>query len=304
MTLGGLLLLVACKGTEEKKETVKIADSGPKPVEIVTTNMNFILPDSISSGWQTFEYKNQSKETHFFLMEKYPPGKSIEDAATEVGPAFQQGMNLIIEGKMEEAMAEFGKLPEWFQQVEFKGGSGLVSPGNTSKTTIKLEPGYYLIECYVKMADGTFHGSMGMVEEVIVTSDTIAVPEFDVTARVSISSTAGITINDSLDVGKQTVLVSFEDQIVHEHFVGHDVNLVRVADGADLDELDAWLNWAAPAGLSDPAPEGFTFLGGVNDMGAGQMGYFHTDLSPGNYLLVAEVPNARAKNMMVEFTIK
>jgi hypothetical protein len=47
----------------------------------------------------------------------------------------------------------------------------------------------------------------------------------------------------------------------------------------------------------------FTFLGGVNDMPAGSIGYFTPTLEIGNYALIAEVPNASSKNMLKTFVV-
>src|SRR5680860_1002883 len=64
-----------------------------------------------------------------------------------------------------------------------------------------------------------------------------------------------------------------------------------------------WMNWADSKGLISPAPEGITFLGGVNDMPAGSIGYFQVNLEPGNYALISEVPNTISKNMLKTFKI-
>ena len=63
------------------------------------------------------------------------------------------------------------------------------------------------------------------------------------------------------------------------------------------------MNWADPKGLITPSPEGFTFLGGVNDMPAGNTGYFEVNLKPGNYAFISEVPNALSKNMLKTFVV-
>lgn len=272
-------------------------------IKIVTTSMEFQTVDTIKSGWHTFRYVNKSHETHFFLLDKYPKGKTMKDGEHEVAPVFQKGMDLINEGMSEEGYAEFNKLPEWFFGVVFSGGSGLISPGEVAETTLKIEPGYYVIECYVKMANGMFHSTMGMVKELIVTEDSVdnipPIPD----VKISISSTEGITFNNPVAAGKQTFSVHFKDQIVHENFVGHDIHLVKLDDHADIDLLEKWMNWADPKGLITPSPEGVTFLGGVNDMPAGSTGYFSAELLPGKYAFISEVPSTRSKNMLKLFEI-
>ena len=75
-------------------------------------------------------------------------------------------------------------------------------------------------------------------------------------------------------------------------------------EGSDISVLEKWINWAEPNGLISPSPKGFTFLGGVNDMPQGSTGYFKAKLIPGDYVLIAEVPNSKSKNMLKTFTIK
>jgi hypothetical protein len=297
------LVTMSCK-SDNTKDTNKIE----KPIKdnvivIVTENMDFQMPDSITSGWNTFRYKNQSPQTHFFLVDKYPEGKTSEDAEKLVAPVFDSAMKLINEGKIEEGYAEFANLPEWFSEVKFIGGSGLLSPGQVGETTLNLNPGKYIIECYVKMSNGIFHTSMGMTKDIVVSEKNSENKALEADIKVSISSTDGIVFNDSINKGKHTFSVYYKDQIVHENFVGHDVNLVKLDNNVDLKVLENWMNWADPKGLIEPAPSGFTFLGGVNDMPEGYIGYFTVMLEPGNYALISEVPNTTSKNMLKTFVI-
>jgi len=291
---------VSDKKTDQKEENLV---KNEKVIEIITQNMEFLVADEIPSGWNTFQYTNKSTQVHFFLIDKYPEGKTIEDAEKIVAPIFQDGMDLINQGKTEEGFAAFGKLPEWFGEVVFMGGSGLVSPGQTCETTLKLEPGYYILECYVKMANGQFHSNMGMVKELIVTEEISDISPPSATLKINISSTEGMVYSDPPAKGINTFSVFYKDQIVHENFVGHDVNLVKLEDNADINDLEKWVNWADPKGLITPSPEGIIFLGGVNDMPGGSTGYFTATLDPGNYALISEVPNASGKNLLKRFTI-
>jgi hypothetical protein len=297
------ILNIACESKKVKES--KDADLIQKDpvITIVTNNMDFQCPDTIPSGWNTFLYDNRSNETHFFLFDQYPEGKTILDTEKEILPVFQKGMNLITEGNSEDGFAAFNMLPEWFFNVVFVGGSGLVSPRSSTLTTIKLDPGYYVLECYVKMPDGTFHGTMGMAKEIIVSVENSGLQPPLAQVKIDISSTEGIVFTDSISSGKQVFSVHFKDQITHENFVGHDVNLVKYDESANLEVLESWLNWADPRGLISPAPDGFVFLGGVNDMPTGSTGYFEAELDPGNYAFVSEVPGSIKKNLFKTFVI-
>jgi hypothetical protein len=298
-----LIIIQSCGPDKKSQQIEQVEDEKENVIEIISENMDFQMPDTIPSGWNTFLYKNLSPQTHFFSIEKYPEGKTLEDVMTLVMPYFDSGMELINEGKSEEGFAEFGKLPEWFSEVKILGGSGLVSPGHIGETMIKLEPGNYFIECYVKMSNGVFHSSMGMFKKFVVSDTVSGSTELESDINIVISSTEGIVFNDSISSGKHTFSVFFKDQIVHENFAGHDVNLAKMDENASIEELENWMNWVDPKGLIDPTPTGITFLGGVNNMPAGNKGYFTVDLQPGNYALISEVPNALSKNMLKTFVV-
>ncbi|RPD96624.1 hypothetical protein EGM88_09685 [Aureibaculum marinum] len=302
MILSIFLVTASCK-KEIQQKTVKIEKHGDTAIEIITENMDFQMPDTIFSGWNTFRYKNLSSQTHFFLVDKYPEGKTSKDIEKLIAPVFESAMNLITQGKIEEGYAEFSKFPKWFNEVVFVGGSGLLSPNQVGETTFHLQPGNYIIECYVKMPNGMFHTSMGMTKDIVVLKTNSGNEELKQDVSISISSTDGIVFNDSISPGKHIFSVTFKDQIVHENFVGHDINLVKLEENANLEELENWMNWANPEGLIEPAPNGVTFMGGVNDMPQGNTGYFTATLEPGNYAFISEVPMAKKKNMFKTFLV-
>ena len=297
------LSIQSCKSDKKSTQGETVAEAKENVIEIITENMDFQMPDTIPSGWNTFRYQNRSPQTHFFLVDKYPEGKTSEDAENLVAPVFDSAMKLIMEGKTEEGYAEFAKLPEWFSEVVFVGGSGLLSPDQVAETTINLKPGKYIIECYVKMSNGVFHTSMGMTKDIVVKPADSGNKELIADADINISSTDGIVFNDSISSGKHIFSVFYKDQIVHENFVGHDINLVKLDENANLEELENWMNWADPKGLIEPAPDGITFMGGVNDMQEGNIGFFTANLKPGKYALVSEVTNALSKNMLKTFVV-
>lgn len=272
-------------------------------VEVVSTGMNFNLPKQIPSGWTTFRYKNESPDVHFFVLEKMPDGKNIEDTRKEVVPVFQTAMDYITAGNSEQGFAEFSNLPSWFFDVEFTGGPGLISPAHTAQTTVHLEPGIYLLECYVKMPNGQFHTAMGMLEEIEVIPEQNPRAEPTPDCSIKISSTEGIKYKDLVLPGNYTFAVEFKDQMPHENFVGQDVHLVRLTEEANLEELNSWMNWAAPASFTTPAPKGVQFLGGTQEMPAGRTSYFTATLRPGNYAFIAEVPDPMSKNMLKTFRV-
>jgi hypothetical protein len=299
-----LALFVSCK--TDKKEKVDYSKKEEKKdnvIEVVTNVMDFVTVDTIPSGWNTFKYINKSTEPHFILFDDYPDGKTLDTVKAIIMPPFDKGMALIMQGDMDAAIAAFGGLPTWFPEVKFVGGTGLISPGLTATSTVKLEPGLHIMECYVKMTGGVFHASMGMAKEVYVLEEDSGnqPPKADIS--ITISSIEGIAYEQSITKGKHIFSVYYEDQSVYEHFLGHDVNLVKLDDSADLDKLEYWMSWMNPEGLMNPIPQGVTFLGGVNNGLPGSTHYFEADLDSGNYAFISEVPNASKKGMLKTFTV-
>lgn len=274
--------------------------------EVVARGLEFSAPDRIPSGWVTFRFRNESPMTHFAVVEKLPEGIGVAEQQEQVAPVFQEGMNLLIQGDEDAAMKKFGELPEWFGKVAFLGGPGLTGPGQTSETVVHLEPGSYMLECYVKTA-GTFHsynpqpGAWGMVHGFTVTDEASGAPEPAATVTVTLSGERGIEVAGDVAAGERTVAVHFEDQRAHENFVGHDLHLVRLADDTDLDQLAAWMDWRRPHGLETPAPA--MFLGGTQEMPAGSTAYVKVRFEPGRYAWIAEVPDAASHNLLQTFTV-
>ncbi|MBR9856035.1 MAG: hypothetical protein GYB37_15945 [Algicola sp.] len=205
--------------SEEENTTSPKSIAEPGMVTVKTIGMDFIVKDTLNPGWNTFVYNNESTEAHFILMDLYPEGKNAENTKNEVLPPFEEGMKLIMDGDMENAVAAFGKLPAWFPEVIYMGGTGLISPKHTAKSTIFLKPGLYIMECYVKMADGTWHTSHGMYKEIIVTGKNTDLNPPKATVNIDISSDAGIVVADSVPKGKQRFKVTFKDQTFYEHFL-------------------------------------------------------------------------------------
>ena len=275
-------------------------------VDVIARGLTLMAPDEIPSGWTTFRFSNESPMIHFVLVERVPDGQGIESQQAQVAPVFQDGLDLLGAGEVDAALERFGDLPAWFGEIVFLGGPGLTSPGRTSQATVYLEPGTYLLECYVKTG-GIFHSYnpdpsiYGMVHEFTVTDETSEAVEPSATIQIEISPAGGIVVEGELVPGEHTVAVHFVDQTVHENFVGHDIHLVRVAGDLDLGELERWMDWTQAMGLQSPAPA--EFLGGTNEMPAGTTSYFTVVLEPGNYAWVSEVPGSAEKGMLKPFSV-
>lgn len=275
-------------------------------VEIDLTGHELEVPDEIPSGWVTFRLHNRTDQTHFGLIDLLPEGITVEDSESDVVPVFQEAMDLINAGEADAGFAHFENLPAWYADVVMMGGPGLVAPGEIAETTVKLEPGTYALECYVKDSAGVFHTTHGMITGFTVTDEASGASEPEADIEVTLSSEDGFTIDGDFRPGRQTVAVHFEDQTLHGNQLGHDVHIAELASGrpdgqeaADPEEIAAWMSWIT--GLETPAPA--RFLGGTHEMPEGSVAYLNVTLEPGRYVLVAEVDDPASKNMLRTFDV-
>ncbi len=299
--------------------------SSPNVVEIIAKHegADYIFElsaDEIPSGWTTFRLINESHSTHFAYIAGVPQGAidgAVEDEEElldywiqHVTNPFQFFMDTLIPDKelnYDNLPTKYADsfFPYWFEQALPNGGPGFVGGMRSTETTVYLEEGEYIVECYVKNAVGDFHSYLNMIELLTVTDEESGAVEPAYTSEVTVSSN-GIEFDRHISAGEHTFKVTFEDQIVYDHLLGHDVHLIRMDKGTSVAEVGKWMNWMAPDGLVSSSSASLgpaTFLGGVQTMTAGSHGYFHVELEPGRYAWVSEIPDPHSNQMLEVFNI-
>lgn len=278
------LALGACRADRDTAGGAPAAGA-PGEVSVVGREYAFDAPDTLPSGWTTIAFANQGTEPHFLMLTELPDGRTAADYLRDVGGAFDSGWAALQAGASKaDAGATIGRfLPAWYANARVMGGPGLVSPGNSVRTTLRLEPGTYVMECYVKTADGRFHTGLGMLHQLIVTDSEngAAPPDGDLALTVANTRLDG---PDTVTAGAHIVAVHFAEQ--PEVGLGNDVHVAQVASAEGLDSLLPWMDWMNVDGLRTPAP--VPFFGGTHEMPAGNTAYFTLDLAPGRYAWVPE----------------
>lgn len=267
--------------------------------------------DTVPAGWTTLALDNRTSHVHFAYLSKVPQVAIDEAAAAnqdlldyyfeQVAEPFQGYMDLLA-GKEPRYPVVF---PEWFLDgsVVPSGGVGLTAAESSSAATVDLAPGKYVMECYVKDATNTFHGLMGMVALITVTSQESDASAPRATADLSIGSD-GFDFPNSVRPGRHTIAVDFDTQQVYANLVGHDAHLIRLEDGTTVQDVNDWMNWMDPTGLVADGNEPSTFIGGVETVfPAGTTEYAHVTLTPGDYAWVAEVPDPMSEGLLQTFTV-
>lgn len=276
--------------------------SGAVPtVDLVVTDFAIHGPEEIGSGWTNFRLTNEGQQTHFVIFYRMPEGKTIEDQKREVVPAFEEVMHALRSGEIEQAqIGEFlgERVPDWAFTVQYRGGPGLLAPGRTTETAIHLdEPGTYLMECYVKMPDGTFHTTMGMLKEIQVSAENTGASEPEADFEVILSNN-GIEPAGPLSAGSHVIRVNFTED-PPEAFMPYDVHLARLEENTDMQALVDWMDWSNVGGMRAPAP--VEFLGGAENTPAGYSAYIKAELQPGRYVWISEI---NAEQMHHEFMVE
>lgn len=287
-------------------ESTPAPEAKPYVVEIRAVGKTFEGPSEIPSGWTTFRFVNASPMIHFAMIDVPPEGITVQEMSETVMIPFQEAMDAMNAGDEEAVKAAFAKFPKWIGDLGRHGGPGLLSPGRTGQTTVFMEPGHYIMECYVK-SDGVFHttppgpGQLGMVHDLTVSEAKNNAPEPKANATLIIRNTGYELVAGSLKPGPNTIRVDFDEQQALPSFVGNDVHLMRAASADSTALADAWMDWRDRFGLQDPSP--VPFLGGVDDMPAGSHAYFTVDLEPGDYAFIAEIPSPQASGFVLPFTV-
>jgi len=186
------------------------------------------------------------------------------------------------------------------------GGPNAAGPGQTIDATVTLEPGNYVLECWVPSPGSMLsHMAQGMIRALTVTA-----PARVAQAAASTSSAAeptpdvhlelfdyGFRFSKPLVAGKHTI------HVMNIGTQDHEAAIVKLAPGKTMNEFDAW----AQSGMKGPSPAEPT--PGLAGLGKGRTATFTTDLTPGRYGIVCWIPDVKdgkpheMHGMVQEFTV-
>lgn len=277
----GLLFLSTKAQTAKAQEAsggeVSGAPDETHYVEITIQDFAFVAPSSVPSGWVTFQVTNEGEETHHLAIDRFPESKTYEDLRTEVIEPLDSLDRLVRKGVIdptERRVAATQLYPDWLREMEPFGGIGRLDPGQSAKTTLKLKPGEYVMNCFVDSSNGHAHKLLGMAKPFAVDGTTevsaspISLSEPDVMITTSGSE---INIDGAFRSGKQTVGVHVEETGAGTSYSSADLaRLGPEKEPKDVAEYDG-----------SPAP--VEFLGGPRNIPAGQTAYLILDLKPARY---------------------
>ncbi|MBX7458675.1 hypothetical protein K3152_10505 [Qipengyuania sp. 1NDH17] len=293
--------LAGCSPEEARTET-----PGTNILELEVQGLAFVGPDTVKSGWTTIRVVNKGGMTHHALVYRLPDGITAQMVDEQVVVPIQKSLTAAIAGDTQKAAEIAATMPAWVGDLTWLGGPGMMSDGVTGEATMYLEPGNYIVECYVK-TNGVQHnynpepGELGMVFPLTVLAEDGGMAEPDANVTLTLSNN-GYEITDGAFVaGENSVRAVFAEQRLYNDFVGHDAHVFRIAEDTDIDAAASWPDFFPVDGQQTPAPA--SFVGGIHDMPQGATGYFKLTLEPGDYGITAEIPDARQSGFFKRFGV-
>lgn len=252
------------------------APEAPQVVVVHAKDFAYTAPKTIKSGATTFRLVNDGKELHHLSVIRLQKGKTMADFV-----AF-----------MKKPGPPFG----WFTEV---GGPNPALPGGSVDATLTLEPGNYVVACFIpSVGESAPHLMKGMINALTVTTDKSpgVSPPADVTVR---TSDYAFALSTPITKGHHVIAVQNDASQAHE------VVLVQLAPGKTIADVAKWVD----VDLMKGAPPGKP-IGGMAGIAKGQTASFPADFAPGNYGFICFAPDAKdgkphsVHGMMSQFAVK
>ena len=281
--IASLAVLAACAGGEQAGDAT--ADSAapataaaalPPEITIVATDFAYEAPDTVSGGMVTLKLVNNGKTLHHVQLLRLLDGKSFTDLT--------EGLKHMTPGSPP---------PPWIEDVV---GPNSPEPGATSSLVRDLTPGNYAIICFIDTPDHVPHVAKGMIKALTVvapTGEVVAAPTSDVTVQMT---DYDWTLSAPLTAGKHMIRLENLAQQSHEMFIA------KLDSGKTKEDFLKW-------GMTFAGPPPAKAMGGTSGQKKGDVAFVPVDLTPGNYLFVCFLPDAKdgkphlAHGMIKEFTI-
>jgi len=250
-------------------------------VTIHAKEFSFTAPSTIPAGQVTLRLVN-GQQLHHVQVLQLTQGKTMAD--------------------LEAAMKSKGPPPAWLVSV---GGPNAAVPGATIEATLTLDPGNYVIACFIPSpgADATPHAMKGMIKPLTVSAEkgvTQAGAEVEATPTPDIHlelKDYGFVFSKPVTAGKHTI------HVMNDGPQEHEAVLFRLAPGKHISDVDAYVE----GGMQGPPPG--KPIAGMAALGKGRTGIFTDDFTPGTYGLTCFVPAPDGKvhadhGMTLEFEVK
>ena len=237
--LAAFLALSAC-GSDDA------ADPAAPVPRIEAREYSYVLPRTVEGGVTSIEFANTGKQVHEFALGRLAPGATLAQLRRDLTDGDDQGPG-------EDVARDVGGVP-------------VLSPGRRVTVTRKLEPGTYVVLCYIPGPDGKPHIEHGMIGSFEVAGDSEQAPPKPDAVIVAGDKSFEVP---RLNAGRQTIELRNAAREEREFQLGSPEPGKKVAD------IERWFS----DGMRDPAP--IIFPGGIQSIPAGTSVYEELELEAG-----------------------
>jgi len=236
---------------------VACGSSAAQDLRVVSTDFAYRAPTRTRPGVHRITLVNHGRDVHHLVIAR------LTDSLDA-----QRAFQLIVRNQPAPA------------EVHDVGGPNAAAPGDSSVAWVRLEPGRYMLSCWITAPDGQLHVMKGMFAQLDVAGEPVRTvhprPTLRITAReysleVSRAIRAGVTTVEFVNDGKQE----------------HDLQIVRLDDGTSASRVAERMEG------DTAAMNGARFVGGVSGVGRGRRAWTQVRLSAGRYALFCFVPDER-----------
>jgi hypothetical protein len=248
---GGLATAAAVTGTSVALPTVNVTEK----------DFSFDAPDSVQAGLTRIHVVNQGKEDHQAQLLKLNPGVTLQQLQAAAGgdPA---------------AVLPF---------VAVAGGGGTAPAGGSQDIVQNLQPGQYVLVCFISGDDNVPHIAKGMIKPLAVTGTAPAQVTLLATPNTVTATEFKFAAPASVNAGQVTL------QFTNSGSQPHEMTIVKLNGNLTAQQFAAL---AANPNATPPAgPPPFSSVGGVGGLVPGGSGQTTLNLTAGNYVLVCYIPD-------------
>ena len=229
--------------------------AAPKVVDVMTTEFQFDMPDSVPAGPTVFHLINKGHQLHHVTLVKLDRGKTLADfTALPPGPP-----------------------PAW---AEFVGGPNTPLPnGGQDDVIVDLSPGHYAVICVIPDVDGKPHMMKGMTKALTVTPTTPSQTALVSDLTLTLTNYA-FTFSARPTAGRHAIRVVNHGNQIHEAV------MFRMAPGMRGEDIADWV----ANGMQGPPPG--APVAGITAEAPGRENILLLDLAAGDYALLCFIPDA------------
>jgi hypothetical protein len=257
-------LVIAACGSQSSAPSTTTPTSTPQVLPAITikaVDYSFQQPKSIPAGLVDVTLTNDGKMNHSLQIFRLNDGVSYDQFFTALK----------------------NNDPKFVGMVKAYGGANSILPGQSQEVILNLQqPGQYVSLCFDSDADNVPHFIKGMITQFTVTGSPSNQMQSPKDNGEIVLRDFSFQLPNSIPSGPVTLKVTNQGPQIHE------ADIVRLAQGKTLQDLQNFLNQPNPTG----APP-FESAGGLGAIQAGTSAWLKLNLKPGNYAVVCFVPDAK-----------